>query len=149
MSAGADGALPRRLLRLIQAIEQSGAGDVVVVDGGGRETALAGELFARVALTKERDHLRAGLQRRYVGVEVDPVQALDVQRRVTFEQLIDRHNLLTHDRPPPRSPPSIAGCDQRDKKDQAKSPDWMVRGEASLVLQPGMLTLAELRVGGV
>lgn len=38
---------------VIQAIEQSGAGDVVVVDGGGRETALAGELFARVALRKE------------------------------------------------------------------------------------------------
>jgi 4-hydroxy-4-methyl-2-oxoglutarate aldolase len=38
---------------VIQAIEQSRAGDVLVVDGGGRETALAGELFARVALTKE------------------------------------------------------------------------------------------------
>ncbi|MEV6494264.1 RraA family protein [Actinoplanes sp. NPDC051633] len=37
---------------VIQAIEQSSAGDVLVVDGGGRETALAGELFARVALAK-------------------------------------------------------------------------------------------------
>jgi 4-hydroxy-4-methyl-2-oxoglutarate aldolase len=37
---------------VIQAIEQAGAGDVLVVDGGGRETALAGELFARVALSK-------------------------------------------------------------------------------------------------
>jgi 4-hydroxy-4-methyl-2-oxoglutarate aldolase len=38
---------------VVQAIEQAGAGDVLVVDGGGRETALAGELFARVALSKE------------------------------------------------------------------------------------------------
>ena len=38
---------------VLQAIEHATAGDVLVVDGGGRETALAGELFARVALTKE------------------------------------------------------------------------------------------------
>jgi regulator of RNase E activity RraA len=38
---------------VIQAIEHSEAGDVLMVDGGGRETALAGELFARVALTKQ------------------------------------------------------------------------------------------------
>src|SRR5690349_24049934 len=38
---------------VIQAIEQARAGDVVVVDGGGRETALAGELFTRVALTRQ------------------------------------------------------------------------------------------------
>jgi RraA family protein len=39
-------------LGVIQAIEQAEPGDVLVVDGGGRETALAGELFARVALNK-------------------------------------------------------------------------------------------------
>jgi RraA family protein len=38
---------------VIQALEQAGPGDVLVVDGGGRETALAGELFARVALAKQ------------------------------------------------------------------------------------------------
>jgi RraA family protein len=37
---------------VIQAIERARSGDVLVVDGGGRETALAGELFARVALAK-------------------------------------------------------------------------------------------------
>jgi regulator of RNase E activity RraA len=37
---------------VVQAIEQAEPGDVLVVDGGGRETALAGELFARVALAK-------------------------------------------------------------------------------------------------
>ncbi|MDG6105592.1 RraA family protein [Dactylosporangium aurantiacum] len=37
---------------VIRAIEVAQAGDVLVVDGGGRETALAGELFARVALGK-------------------------------------------------------------------------------------------------
>jgi 4-hydroxy-4-methyl-2-oxoglutarate aldolase len=39
-------------LGVIQALERAGAGDVLVVDGGGRETALAGELFARAALGK-------------------------------------------------------------------------------------------------
>lgn len=39
-------------LGVIHAIEQAAPGDVVVVDGGGRETALAGELFARAALAK-------------------------------------------------------------------------------------------------
>ncbi|MEU7874099.1 RraA family protein [Dactylosporangium sp. NPDC049140] len=39
-------------LGVVQAIERAGAGDVLVVDGGGRETALAGELFARAALHK-------------------------------------------------------------------------------------------------
>ncbi len=37
---------------VIQAIERAAPGDVVVVDGGGRETALAGELFARAALAR-------------------------------------------------------------------------------------------------
>lgn len=39
-------------LGVIQAIEHAGAGDVLVVDGGGREVALAGELFARAAIAK-------------------------------------------------------------------------------------------------
>lgn len=39
-------------LGVIQAIERAAPGDVVVVDGGGHETALAGELFARAALAK-------------------------------------------------------------------------------------------------
>jgi len=39
-------------LGVIQAIEAAQPGDVIVVDGGGRETALAGELFARAALAK-------------------------------------------------------------------------------------------------
>jgi 4-hydroxy-4-methyl-2-oxoglutarate aldolase len=40
-------------LGVIQAIERAAPGDVLVVDGGGRETALAGELFARAALAKQ------------------------------------------------------------------------------------------------
>jgi regulator of RNase E activity RraA len=39
-------------LGVIQAIGWAEPGDVIVVDGGGRETALAGELFARAALAK-------------------------------------------------------------------------------------------------
>jgi RraA family protein len=37
---------------VIQAIERAAPGEVVVVDGGGRPTALAGELFARAALAR-------------------------------------------------------------------------------------------------
>jgi RraA family protein len=37
---------------LVLAIEQAKPGEVIVVDGGGRETALAGELFARAALAR-------------------------------------------------------------------------------------------------
>ncbi|GAA3239097.1 RraA family protein [Dactylosporangium siamense] len=39
-------------LGVIQALERAEPGDVLVVDGGRRETALAGEIFARVALSK-------------------------------------------------------------------------------------------------
>jgi 4-hydroxy-4-methyl-2-oxoglutarate aldolase len=39
-------------LGVILAVERAAPGQVVVVDGGGRETALAGELFARAALAK-------------------------------------------------------------------------------------------------
>lgn len=40
------------LLAVLRAIELAEPGDVVVVDGGGREIALAGELFARGALVR-------------------------------------------------------------------------------------------------
>src|SRR5258708_5509955 len=40
------------LLGVLRAIEAAGPGDVVVVDGGGQEIALAGELFARGALVR-------------------------------------------------------------------------------------------------
>lgn len=39
-------------LGVLQAIEMAAPGDVVVVDGGGRETALGGELFARSAVVR-------------------------------------------------------------------------------------------------
>lgn len=40
-------------LGVLRAVEAAAPGDVVVVDGGGREIALAGELFARGALARE------------------------------------------------------------------------------------------------
>jgi len=39
-------------LGVVQAIEAARPGDVLVVDGGGRPTALAGELFARAAMAR-------------------------------------------------------------------------------------------------
>ena len=47
-------------------------------------------------LGHERDHLPAGLQDRHVGVQVDPVQALDVQRHMTAQHLIHRHHACAH-----------------------------------------------------
>lgn len=40
------------ILGVLRAVEAASPGDVVVVDGGGREIALAGELFARGALAR-------------------------------------------------------------------------------------------------
>ena len=48
-------------------------------------------------LGHERDHLPAGLQDRHIGVEVDPVQALDVQLHMPAENLIHRHHACAHD----------------------------------------------------
>jgi DNA-binding CsgD family transcriptional regulator len=63
-------------------------------------------------LGHERDHLTAGLQDRHVGVQVDPVQALDIQHRMPGQDLIDRHHARAHgslpahtscrEHPPPR-----------------------------------------------
>jgi RraA family protein len=39
-------------LAVLRAVEAAEPGDVIVVDGGGRETALGGELFARAALAR-------------------------------------------------------------------------------------------------
>jgi len=40
-------------LAVLRAVEIASSGDVVIVDGGGREIALAGELFARGALVRD------------------------------------------------------------------------------------------------
>ena len=56
--------------------------------GGNRQAQVLGH---------ERDHLPAGLQDRHVGIEVDPVQALDVQRHMPAEDLVHRHSSLCHD----------------------------------------------------
>ena len=48
-------------------------------------------------LGHERDHLPAGLQDGHVGIEIEPVQALDVQLHMTAEDLIHRHHACTHD----------------------------------------------------
>jgi hypothetical protein len=42
-------------------------------------------------LGHERGHLPTDLQVRHVTVELDPVQALKVQRHMTIEQIIHRH----------------------------------------------------------
>ena len=41
---------------------------------------------------QERHHLGTGLQDRHVGVEVDPVQALDVQRHMPVQHVVHRYD---------------------------------------------------------
>ena len=43
---------------------------------------------------QERHHLRAGLQDRHVGVEIDPSQALDIQRDMPIEHVVHRDDPL-------------------------------------------------------
>ena len=70
-------------------------------------------------LGHERHHLPSHLQRGHVPVQIDPVQALDVQPDMPLEQLTDRHR-RTH-------PPSVT---KPDAPDQPRP--LAVRGEASL-----------------
>ena len=58
-----------------------------------------GDRHAQV-LGHERDHLAAGLQDRDVRVEVDPVQALDVQHRMPVQQLPGCHYMRHYDHLP-------------------------------------------------
>jgi hypothetical protein len=45
---------------------------------------------------QERHHLRTGLQDRHVGVEIDPVQALDIQRDMPIKHIVHRDDPLHH-----------------------------------------------------
>ena len=60
---------------------------------------------------QERHHLRRGLQRRHIGIEIDPVQALDIQGDVTVQDLGHGDDVLRHDHhlPPASLPPPPAG----------------------------------------
>jgi hypothetical protein len=42
---------------------------------------------------QETDDLPPDLQIRHIGIEVDPVQALQIQRHIPIENLIHRHRL--------------------------------------------------------
>jgi hypothetical protein len=53
-------------------------------------------------LHHERHHLTADLQVRHVAVEVDPVQALHIQRHMPIEKIVHRH-CCSHTRQPDRS----------------------------------------------
>jgi len=50
-------------------------------------------------IVQERHDLAAYLQQRHVTIEVDAVQALDVQHRVTIQQLRDRDHMRHDNRP--------------------------------------------------
>jgi hypothetical protein len=55
--------------------------------GGKREAQVPGE---------ERRDLCAGLQGGHIGVEIDPVKALDVQHDMPLEHLVEGHNPRPH-----------------------------------------------------
>jgi len=92
-----------------------------------------GERVAQM-LAQERHHLATGLQDRHVGVEVHPVQALDVQRDMPIKHVVDRH----HPRPHTHLRTQAQGReDEPTRRGPPAGPlTSAVRGEASLVLQP-------------
>ena len=64
---------------------------------------------------QERHHLRTGLQDRHVRVEIDPVQALDVQHHMPVEHVVHRDNPLVH-------PTSVRSSRRsRDPRGQART----------------------------
>src|SRR2546421_4102859 len=48
---------------------------------------------------QEQHHLPRNLQVRHVPVEVHPVRALQIQRHLTIEHVVDRHRTLRHRAP--------------------------------------------------
>src|SRR5213082_2545960 len=49
---------------------------------------------------QEQHHLPRNLQVRHVPVEVHPIWALQIQRHLTIEHVVDRHRTLGHRAPP-------------------------------------------------
>ena len=84
-------------------------------------------------LGHERDHLPAGLQDGNVGVEVDPVQALDVQDAMPVQEFPSCHDMrhLDHLEQPTLRWPGCAYPHRRTPEPQIS----LVRGGASLVGQ--------------
>ena len=81
-------------------------------------------------IVQERHDLAAYLQQRHVTIEVDAVQALDVQHRVTIQQLRDRNHMRHDNRPAQpalRSQPEPGSTGK-----QAELSTSAVRGGASL-----------------
>jgi hypothetical protein len=81
-------------------------GDAVVLREGGHcppeplaellEQRRRGEWVAQVA-GQERHHLRAGLQLGHVGIEVNAIQALDIQSNMPIQNLGHGDDPLRHD----------------------------------------------------
>jgi hypothetical protein len=106
-------------------------GDVVGLGVGGHRAAEAlPELVEqrrrrnRVAQVgrQERHDLRAGLQVGSVGVEVDAVQTLDIQRHVPIQDIVDRHHPPTHDASRSHQQEARSSASPQ-RKDQLNHPD--------------------------
>jgi len=85
-------------------------------------------------LGQERDNLAADLQVGDVGVEVDAIQAVQVERYVAVQDLVDVHHRRHIDHPTVRT-----ASDSPSGTTKPMTPDHVgfsaVRGEASLVLR--------------
>ena len=108
---------------------------------------------------QERHHLRTGLQDRHVGVEIDPVQALDIQRDMPIEHVVHRDDPLHHatsvrssqrSRDPVR--PASDRCPSHPATgSEAPRPASNLGGPrlASLLLQPQIVMLVVPGLGAV
>ena len=87
-------------------------------------------------IVQEREHLPAYLQRRHIAVQVDPVQALDVQHRMTIQQLRDRDHVRHDDHSCPAGitlpslnlPAPVSRQNSQPRRSEAE-PRWLLRPE--------------------
>src|SRR5260221_637246 len=87
-------------------------------------------------IVQEREHLPAHLQRRHIAVEINAVQALDVQHRVTIQQFRDRDHMRHEDHPCPAGitlpslnlPAPVSRQNSQPRRSEAE-PRWLLRPE--------------------
>src|SRR5258708_15622650 len=85
---------------------------------------------------QEREHLPADLERRHIAAQVDPVQALDVEHRMTIQQLRDRDHMRHDDHSCPAGitlpslnlPAPVSRQNSQPRRSEAE-PRWLLRPE--------------------
>src|SRR5258706_3799941 len=85
---------------------------------------------------KEREALPADLERRHIAAQVDAVQALDIEHRMTIQQLRDRNHMRHDDHPcsagitlPSLNLPAPLSRQTSQPRRSEAEPRWLLRPE--------------------